>query len=210
MAALTLDGYIRVSRIGGRKGDGYIAPDVQRERIEEYAHELGATIGQWHDLCNLLGEPSHSFSLSVTNPAPLRLPVSGQILHRPGVSVGARLLERALQAASGVLRARDGLKVVGVDARAVAAEVVNVEVRGNRAYCVPVEQPVRAVEAPACSSHSVTIGEPGCGPLPTPGASHPIVRSPALPSYRFPTFATRLRRTLLGFTANRARLWVRQ
>ncbi len=33
-------GYIRVSRIGGRAGDGYISPDVQREAIERYAAKL--------------------------------------------------------------------------------------------------------------------------------------------------------------------------
>jgi DNA invertase Pin-like site-specific DNA recombinase len=43
-----LDGYIRVSRIGGRSGEGYISPDVQRQQIEEYAAVLGARIVEWH------------------------------------------------------------------------------------------------------------------------------------------------------------------
>ncbi len=34
-------GYIRVSRIGGRKGEGYISPDEQKAAIESYAGELG-------------------------------------------------------------------------------------------------------------------------------------------------------------------------
>jgi DNA invertase Pin-like site-specific DNA recombinase len=46
---LRLDGYIRVSRIGGREGEGYISPDVQREAIIAYAEELGGTIVCWHD-----------------------------------------------------------------------------------------------------------------------------------------------------------------
>lgn len=46
---LRLDGYIRVSRVGGREGEGYISPDVQREAITAYAAELGGTIAAWHD-----------------------------------------------------------------------------------------------------------------------------------------------------------------
>jgi DNA invertase Pin-like site-specific DNA recombinase len=37
-------GYIRVSRIGGCKGEGYISPDGQRTAIEGYAAELGLRI----------------------------------------------------------------------------------------------------------------------------------------------------------------------
>jgi DNA invertase Pin-like site-specific DNA recombinase len=47
--ALRLDGYIRVSRIGGRKGEGYISPQVQQEAIETYAEELEGEIVAWHD-----------------------------------------------------------------------------------------------------------------------------------------------------------------
>ena len=41
---LKLDGYIRVSRVLGREGEGYIAPKVQQEGIERYAAELGGEI----------------------------------------------------------------------------------------------------------------------------------------------------------------------
>lgn len=37
-------GYIRVSRIGGRSGEGYISPDEQKVQIERYAEELGLTV----------------------------------------------------------------------------------------------------------------------------------------------------------------------
>lgn len=40
-------GYIRVSRIGGREGEGYISPDVQREAIGRYAGELDGTVIDW-------------------------------------------------------------------------------------------------------------------------------------------------------------------
>ncbi|HEX5955690.1 MAG TPA: recombinase family protein, partial [Solirubrobacterales bacterium] len=47
--ALKLDGYLRVSRVGGRDGEGYISPEVQREAIEGYAQDLGGEIVAWHD-----------------------------------------------------------------------------------------------------------------------------------------------------------------
>ena len=47
--ALRLDGYKRVSRVGGRSGEGYISPHVQEEAIESYARELGGEIVAWHD-----------------------------------------------------------------------------------------------------------------------------------------------------------------
>jgi DNA invertase Pin-like site-specific DNA recombinase len=42
-----VDGYVRVSRIGGR--DGYISPEVQREQIEAFASLMGVEIDAWHD-----------------------------------------------------------------------------------------------------------------------------------------------------------------
>jgi DNA invertase Pin-like site-specific DNA recombinase len=45
---MNLDGYIRVSRVGGRDGDSFISPDVQREQIERWANSKGATILTWH------------------------------------------------------------------------------------------------------------------------------------------------------------------
>ena len=46
---LRLDGYVRVSRVGGREGEGYISPAVQREAVEGYAAELRGEIIAWHD-----------------------------------------------------------------------------------------------------------------------------------------------------------------
>jgi DNA invertase Pin-like site-specific DNA recombinase len=46
--SLKLHGYIRVSRVLGRQGEGYISPKVQREQIERYAAELGGEIVAWH------------------------------------------------------------------------------------------------------------------------------------------------------------------
>jgi site-specific DNA recombinase len=47
--SLRLDGYIRVSRVGGREGEGYISPRVQKEQIEGYASDLAGEIVAWHD-----------------------------------------------------------------------------------------------------------------------------------------------------------------
>lgn len=44
-----VDGYVRVSRIGGRAGDGYISPEVQRGQIAAFAGLMGVEIDAWHD-----------------------------------------------------------------------------------------------------------------------------------------------------------------
>lgn len=44
-----LDGYIRVSRVAGRSGEGFISPTVQRERCEAAAKAAGHTIVRWHE-----------------------------------------------------------------------------------------------------------------------------------------------------------------
>ncbi len=43
-----MDGYVRVSRVGGREGDSFISPQQQRERIEAAAKNAGAEIVTWH------------------------------------------------------------------------------------------------------------------------------------------------------------------
>jgi site-specific DNA recombinase len=42
-----MDGYIRISRVQGREGEGYISPKVQREAIQRWADYKGITIGEW-------------------------------------------------------------------------------------------------------------------------------------------------------------------
>jgi len=42
----TMDGYIRVSRVGGRSGESYISPAVQRDKITGWAELHEVTIGQ--------------------------------------------------------------------------------------------------------------------------------------------------------------------
>lgn len=44
---MKLGGYIRVSRVGGREGEGYISPDLQRQAISAYATEMGGTVSRW-------------------------------------------------------------------------------------------------------------------------------------------------------------------
>ena len=49
MKAGVADGYIRVSRRGGREGDSFISPDVQREKIAKWAAANDVEIVQWWD-----------------------------------------------------------------------------------------------------------------------------------------------------------------
>lgn len=44
-----LDAYIRVSRVGGRAGDSFIAPKTQREAITRHVNAHGLTVAQWHE-----------------------------------------------------------------------------------------------------------------------------------------------------------------
>jgi site-specific DNA recombinase len=46
---VNLDGYVRVSRVGGREGDSFISPAVQRDQIAKWASLRGVTIAQWHE-----------------------------------------------------------------------------------------------------------------------------------------------------------------
>ena len=42
-----LDGYIRVSRVAGREGESFIAPEVQRKKIEQWAKLHEVTVVRW-------------------------------------------------------------------------------------------------------------------------------------------------------------------
>lgn len=45
---MRLDGYIRVSKVGGREGASFISPDVQRDQIAQWAALRGVEIAAWH------------------------------------------------------------------------------------------------------------------------------------------------------------------
>jgi DNA invertase Pin-like site-specific DNA recombinase len=46
---MRLIGYVRVSRVGGREGDSFISPSVQRERIEAFAASQGHEVVVWEE-----------------------------------------------------------------------------------------------------------------------------------------------------------------
>lgn len=46
---MTLDGYLRVSRVGGRSGDSFISPILQRKQIARWAEAQGHEGVAWHD-----------------------------------------------------------------------------------------------------------------------------------------------------------------
>ncbi len=41
-------GYVRVSQVGGREGESFLSPDVQREKIEAWAAYRGFTVAAWY------------------------------------------------------------------------------------------------------------------------------------------------------------------
>jgi site-specific DNA recombinase len=48
---LALDGYVRVSKVGGREGDGFISPEVQETAIREWAKRSAVdVVMQPHEL----------------------------------------------------------------------------------------------------------------------------------------------------------------
>jgi DNA invertase Pin-like site-specific DNA recombinase len=49
LSYMKMDGYIRISRVGGREGESFISPKLQREQIETYAKLRGFTIDAWHE-----------------------------------------------------------------------------------------------------------------------------------------------------------------
>lgn len=46
---MRVDGYVRVSRVGGRSGESFISPVVQRDTIEAYAKARKYEIAEWHE-----------------------------------------------------------------------------------------------------------------------------------------------------------------
>ena len=46
---MRLIGYVRVSRVGGREGDSFISPAVQRGRVEAYAGAQGHQVVVWEE-----------------------------------------------------------------------------------------------------------------------------------------------------------------
>lgn len=46
---MRMDGYVRVSRVGGRSGDAFISPGEQKEKVRAWAKAHGHTIAKWHE-----------------------------------------------------------------------------------------------------------------------------------------------------------------
>lgn len=45
---MRVDGYVRVSRVGGRTGESFISPDEQRRAVEAYAAAQCLDVAEWH------------------------------------------------------------------------------------------------------------------------------------------------------------------
>lgn len=48
-------GYIRVSQVGGRGGDSFLSPELQREKIEGWAALRGYDVGRWYEDIDVSG-----------------------------------------------------------------------------------------------------------------------------------------------------------
>jgi len=101
------DGYIRVSRVGGRSGDAFISPGEQKERVKAWAKAQGHRIDKWHEDLDQPGSKSDRPGLTAAM-ARIESGETGGIvvarLDRFGRSVQdtADLLKR-IRAADGVL-----------------------------------------------------------------------------------------------------------
>ncbi|MDX6654552.1 MAG: site-specific recombinase [Solirubrobacterales bacterium] len=56
---MRLDGYVRVSRVGGRSGDAFISPGEQKEKVRAWAKAHGHTIAKWHEDLDQPGSKSN-------------------------------------------------------------------------------------------------------------------------------------------------------
>lgn len=52
---MQLGGYIRVSQVGGRAGDSFISPDVQRDAVGAYARAHGHHVADWFEDLDVSG-----------------------------------------------------------------------------------------------------------------------------------------------------------
>src|SRR4051812_8361289 len=54
-ARVRLIGYVRVSRVGGREGDSFISPAVQRQQVEAYSAAHGHELVAWFEDLDVSG-----------------------------------------------------------------------------------------------------------------------------------------------------------
>ena len=104
---MKLDGYIRVSRVGGRSGDAFISPGEQKERVRAWAKAQGHRIAKWHEDLDQPGSRSNRPGLNAAMERIESGSTGGLVvarLDRFGRSVqdSANLLAR-IRAADGVL-----------------------------------------------------------------------------------------------------------
>jgi hypothetical protein len=81
---MTVDGYVRVSRVGGRSGESLISPDEQRRAIEAYAAANSLTVAEWFTDVDQSGGTRSDRSSSRRSTRPV--PAFGVDLSRRGIS----------------------------------------------------------------------------------------------------------------------------
>jgi DNA invertase Pin-like site-specific DNA recombinase len=115
-----LDGYVRVSRVGKRRGPSFISPEVQREAIEDWAGRQGFRL---LEVFEELDESGARADRPLLEQAIRRIEIGASTalvvwrVDRFGRSLsdGARMIERIRSAGGGFYSVHDGLDI-GTDA----------------------------------------------------------------------------------------------
>jgi site-specific DNA recombinase len=107
-----MDGYVRVSRVKGRAGEGFISPAEQRDKIEGWAKLRGVEIAGWHEDLDVSGGKLDRAGLNALLARIERGDTGGVVvakldrLSRLGVADALKLVER-IQTAGGSIAALD-------------------------------------------------------------------------------------------------------
>src|SRR5215203_894605 len=112
---MKLDGYIRVSRVGARNGDSFISPDVQRQKIEQWASLRDVEIAKWHtDLDQSggkLSRPGFDRALERVQSGTTSGVVVAKLdrFSRAGVADALKLIESVIEADGTVASVEEGI-----------------------------------------------------------------------------------------------------
>jgi DNA invertase Pin-like site-specific DNA recombinase len=111
--ALPMGGYVRVSVVGGRSGDTFMSPDLQRDSIEGWAKRAGATLDTIREELDVSGgarnRPGLEWLVAETEAGRLGGIVVAKIdRFTRNVAYGADVIERVVAAGGTVIGADDG------------------------------------------------------------------------------------------------------
>lgn len=116
-------GYVRVSQVGGREGDSFLSPEVQREKIEAWASFKGWTVTRWY------------VDLDVSGTGKVRRPEFERMMEdaRTGAfdAIAVYRLTRFARSVAGAASAYTELERLGVGLVSVTEDIDTTTVAGN-------------------------------------------------------------------------------